>query len=96
MTERIEYAAKNLTVENYRSYDGEVSMRIDDDLTALVGQNDVGKSAMMDTLAIFFETVKPNKVELDMARMVGGINLSSDVKPISLNPITTNSTKDES
>lgn len=50
-----------LTVENFRCYAGETSMQIDDDLTALIGQNDVGKSAMMDALAIFFESASPDK-----------------------------------
>jgi len=49
-----------LTVENFRCYADETSMQIDD-LTALIGQNDVGKSAMMDALAIFFESASPDK-----------------------------------
>ena len=49
-----------LTVENFRCYANEISMRIDN-LTALIGQNDIGKSTMMDALAIFFESASPDK-----------------------------------
>lgn len=51
----------NLTLENFRCYAGEISMKIDDDLTALIGKNDVGKSTTMDALAIFFESASPDK-----------------------------------
>lgn len=49
-----------LTVENFRCYSTPVSIQFDD-LTALIGQNDVGKSALMDSIAIFFETLSPDK-----------------------------------
>lgn len=49
-----------LTVENFRCYVTPISVRFDD-LTALVGRNDVGKSSLMDALAIFFETTNPDK-----------------------------------
>jgi len=49
-----------LTVENFRCYKVPTSIRFKD-LTALVGKNDVGKSSLMDALAIFFETTKPDK-----------------------------------
>lgn len=42
-----------LTVENFRCYADPASVRFND-LTALVGTNDVGKSTLMDALAIFF------------------------------------------
>ena len=50
----------SLTVENFRCYVEPISVRFDD-LTALVGRNDVGKSTLMDALAIFFETNNPDK-----------------------------------
>lgn len=50
-----------LTLENFRCYADEISMQIDDDLTALIGKNDVGKSTAMDALAIFFESASPDK-----------------------------------
>ena len=49
-----------VTIENFRCYSTPVSVWLDD-LTALIGQNDVGKSAIMDALAIFFETSSPDK-----------------------------------
>lgn len=49
-----------LTVENFRCYSKPTSIRFDD-MTALIGQNDVGKSALMDALAIFFEETEPDK-----------------------------------
>ena len=50
----------SLTVENFRCYDR--SFRLDfNDLTALVGQNDVGKSTLLDALSIFFATSSPDK-----------------------------------
>lgn len=49
-----------LTVENFRCYLAPTSVRFDD-LTALVGQNDVGKSTLMDALAIFFDSSDADK-----------------------------------
>lgn len=47
-------------IENFRCYRDEVSILFDD-LTAIIGRNDVGKSALMDALAIFFEEAKLDK-----------------------------------
>lgn len=49
-----------LTVENFRCYAEPTSVRFSD-LTALVGTNDVGKSTLMDALAIFFMEMAPDK-----------------------------------
>ena len=46
-----------LNIENFRCYKKPISVRFND-LTALVGTNDVGKSSIMDALAIFFESEK--------------------------------------
>ncbi len=47
-------------IRNFRCYKDEVSIDIRD-ITALVGKNDAGKSAMMDALVIFFdEKAKPD------------------------------------
>ena len=47
-------------LRNFRCYKDEVSLDIGD-ITALVGKNDAGKSAIMDALAIFFdEKAKPD------------------------------------
>ena len=50
----------SLQVENFRCYVAPISVRFND-LTALVGRNDVGKSSLMDALAIFFATTDPDK-----------------------------------
>lgn len=42
-----------LRLRNYRCYKDEVSIRFDD-LTALIGKNDAGKSTVMEALDIFF------------------------------------------
>lgn len=49
-----------LTIENFRCYEGPTSVRFND-LTALVGRNDVGKSTLMEALGIFFDVIKPDK-----------------------------------
>lgn len=56
-----------VTVENFRCYKTPTSVRFGD-LTALVGSNDVGKSSLMDALAIFFET---SKADVDDACKTG-------------------------
>jgi len=45
---------KTLKLYNFRSYQGEIVIPFDD-LTTLVGRNDVGKSSILDALGIFFE-----------------------------------------
>lgn len=49
-----------LTVENFRCYAEATSVSFNN-LTALVGTNDVGKSTLMDALAIFFKEASPDK-----------------------------------
>uniref|UniRef100_UPI003A898197 AAA family ATPase n=5 Tax=Helicobacteraceae TaxID=72293 RepID=UPI003A898197 len=46
-----------IKIENFRSYDNvEVELS---NLSVIVGQNDVGKSTLLDALNIFFENEKP-------------------------------------
>lgn len=49
-----------LKLENFRCFKDEVCIEFDD-ITAIVGRNDVGKSTIMDSLAIFFDEAKPDK-----------------------------------
>ncbi|RZK31215.1 MAG: lantibiotic ABC transporter, partial [Hymenobacter sp.] len=44
---------KTVKLQNFRSYKDEAVVCIDD-LTALVGQNDAGKSTVLEALEIFF------------------------------------------
>lgn len=55
-----------LKVENFRCYRTQTSIRLDD-MTAIVGRNDVGKSALMDALAVFFEEAKLDKDDACMS-----------------------------
>lgn len=48
---------KRLEIENFRCFREAFSVEFDD-LTAIIGQNDVGKSTIMDALSIFFEQSK--------------------------------------
>lgn len=49
-----------LKLENFRCYRNEITVDFAD-MTAIVGRNDVGKSAIMEALAIFFEETKLDK-----------------------------------
>lgn len=49
-----------LRLETFRCFKDEVCIEFDD-ITAIVGRNDVGKSTIMDGLAIFFDEAKPDK-----------------------------------
>lgn len=51
----------SLSIRNFRPFREEVTIPIDD-LTVLIGQNDVGKSSILDALAMFFGegSVKPD------------------------------------
>ncbi len=49
-----------LKLENFRCYKDEVSVDFGD-MTTIVGRNDVGKSAIMEALAIFFDEAKLDK-----------------------------------
>jgi putative ATP-dependent endonuclease of OLD family len=49
-----------LRIRNFRCYKDEISIDFDD-MTALVGRNDAGKSSVMDALDIFFNDSVPDK-----------------------------------
>ena len=48
---------KYLMLKNFRSYKGETKINFDD-LTVLVGKNDIGKSTILEALDIFFNCGK--------------------------------------
>jgi len=54
-----------VTVENFRCYRAPFEMGIDD-FTAVIGQNDIGKSAILDALSIFFEREKMDQNDASM------------------------------
>ena len=51
---------KELRVSNFRCYKDEISVTFED-LTALIGRNDAGKSTLMEALDIFFNGTAPDK-----------------------------------
>lgn len=52
-----------IKLHNYRCYSGDVTMGIDD-LTCIIGRNDVGKSSIMEALDAFFNDNNINKSDL--------------------------------
>ncbi len=55
-----------LRVRNLRCYQEETTIDFDD-FTALVGQNDAGKSTILDALALFFDELKPDGDDASVA-----------------------------
>lgn len=47
---------KEIVLRNFRGYKGEVRIPVHPDLTAFIGRNDVGKSSILDALAIFVDS----------------------------------------
>lgn len=66
---------KSLKVKNFRGYKEEVTVDFDD-LTALVGKNDIGKSSVLEALDIFFNdgkgTVKLDKDDINKQALAEG------------------------
>ena len=54
---------RSVTIENFRGYKNSKTV-IFDDLTLIVGKNDVGKSTVLEALNIFFGNSKPDKNDL--------------------------------
>lgn len=55
-----------LKLENFRCFKDETCVKFED-ITAIIGRNDVGKSTIMDALAIFFEEAKLDKDDACLA-----------------------------
>ena len=58
----------SLTLENFRSYRAPVTITFND-LTVLIGKNDMGKSSVLEALDIFFDnrSFDKNDVNIDAA-----------------------------
>ena len=58
----------SLTLENFRSYRTPVTITFND-LTVLIGKNDIGKSSVLEALDIFFENRKidPDDINIEAA-----------------------------
>ena len=66
---------RKLILKNFRGYSEEIKIDIDD-LTALIGRNDVGKSTILEALDIFFNQLKfdlkdKNILHLDEETIIG-------------------------
>jgi hypothetical protein len=70
-----------LIVENFRCYCAPIAVTFED-LTAFIGLNDVGKSALMDALAIFFEVATPDKDDACMAGDRTGVRITCEFSEV--------------
>lgn len=68
---------KTLKIKNFRAFKEEVSIDFED-LTAIVGRNDIGKSSIMEALDIFFNegkgVIKLDKEDINKEGIAGGDN----------------------
>lgn len=66
---------KSMKVKNFRGYSDETIVNFDD-LTVIVGKNDVGKSTILEALDIFFndgkDVVKIDKTDVNIAKSKNG------------------------
>lgn len=61
----------SLTLENFRSYRNPVTLSFND-LTVLIGKNDIGKSSILEALDIFFENRKIDSDDVNIeAKAIG-------------------------
>lgn len=67
---------KSMTVANFRCYRSPITVTFDD-ITALVGRNDAGKSSLLDALDVFFNDKSLDKN--DAAKESGGVVPDSQV-----------------
>jgi len=51
---------KKMRLQHFRCFEEEFAIEFEENITAIVGKNDVGKSSIMEALAIFFGKEKPD------------------------------------
>lgn len=58
---------KAVKIKNFRGYKEHTLIKIEDGLTTIIGKNDIGKSTVLEALAIFFdeESVKPEAKDMN-------------------------------
>jgi predicted ATP-dependent endonuclease of OLD family len=61
----------SLTIENFRSYRNPVTVSFND-LTVLIGKNDIGKSTILEALDIFFENRKIDSDDVNIDAKANG------------------------
>lgn len=61
---------KSVKLTNFRGYQGETVVPVDEAMTGIVGRNDFGKSTILEALAIFFEAegIKADKNDMNCFR----------------------------
>lgn len=55
-----------IIIKNFRGYCGEHIIDIENDITALIGKNDAGKSTVLEALNIFYGEQKPERSDLNI------------------------------
>lgn len=75
---------QSITLKNFRGYSGETTINFEN-LTAFVGQNDIGKSSVLEALDIFFNDnkgiIKLDKNDLNVsAKSQGNIDICISVR----------------
>lgn len=70
---------KTITIENFRCYQSPVTINIDD-LTTIVGRNDIGKSTILEALEIFFnnEIVKIDTTDCNIFSASKEVSISCE------------------
>lgn len=66
-----------LKVRNFRCYKEEISIDFDD-LTAIIGRNDAGKSTLLEALAVFFDEAKLDKDDASVSGERGDVEISCE------------------
>lgn len=61
----------SLTLENFRSYRAPVTITFND-LTVLIGKNDIGKSSVLEALDIFFDNRSIDKNDINIEASANG------------------------
>ena len=66
---------KSMKIKNFRGYSDEIIVNFDD-LTVIVGKNDVGKSTILEALDIFFNdgkgVIKIDQTDVNIAKSKNG------------------------
>ncbi len=73
---------EKVVLENFRCYKERSDLIIDDELTAIIGCNDAGKSSFFDALEIFFENQKIDQNDLNI--------VSDSLKEVSISCVFSN------
>lgn len=67
----------SFTVENFRCYRETFKVEVDS-FTAIVGRNDIGKSALLEALAIYFDQAKLDQFDASVGGDAGNVRVSCE------------------